>query len=173
MDQFGDNKGPLFFKQTRIGLNHRPFKIYKFRSMVVGADEILHQNPELYQKYVANNYKLEPEEDPRITKLGRILRKTSLDEIPQFINIIRGDMSLVGPRPIVKDELSWYEDRVDKFLSVKPGAMGLWQASGRSNIGYPERCDVELSYVDHASYWYDWQILFKNIISIFKSTGAY
>ena len=173
MDQFGDNKGPLFFKQTRIGLNHRPFKIYKFRSMVVGADEILHQNPELYQKYVANNYKLEPEEDPRITKLGRILRKTSLDEIPQFINIIRGDMSLVGPRPIVKDELSWYEDRVDKFLSVKPGAMGLWQASGRSNIGYPERCDVELSYVDHASYWYDWQILCKNIISIFKSTGAY
>lgn len=173
LDSFGDNKGPVFFKQTRIGMHHRPFKIYKFRSMVVNADEILHQDPELYQKYVANNYKLEPEEDPRITRLGRILRKTSLDEIPQFINILKGEMSLIGPRPVVKEEVKIYGDRADKFLSVKPGAMGLWQASGRSNIGYPERCDLELSYVDHASYWYDCRILFKNLISIFKSTGAY
>ena len=173
LDSFGDNKGPVFFKQTRIGMHHRPFKIYKFRSMVVNADEILHQDPELYQKYVANNYKLEPEEDPRITRLGRILRKTSLDEIPQFINILKGEMSLIGPRPVVKEEVKIYGDRADKFLSVKPGTMGLWQASGRSNIGYPERCDLELSYVDHASYWYDCRILFKNLISIFKSTGAY
>ena len=173
LDSFGDNKGPVFFKQTRIGMHHRPFKIYKFRSMIVNADEILHQDPELYQKYVANNYKLEPEEDPRITRLGRILRKTSLDEIPQFINILKGEMSLIGPRPVVKEEVKIYGDRADKFLSVKPGAMGLWQASGRSNIGYPERCDLELSYVDNASYWYDCRILFKNLISIFKSTGAY
>lgn len=173
LDSFGNNKGPVFFKQTRIGMHHQPFKIYKFRSMIVNADEILHQDPELYQKYVANNYKLEPEEDPRITRLGRILRKTSLDEIPQFINILKGEMSLIGPRPVVKEEVEIYGDRADKFLSVKPGAMGLWQASGRSNIGYPERCDLELSYVDHASYWYDCRILFKNLISIFKSTGAY
>ena len=173
LDSFGDNKGPVFFKQTRIGMHHQPFKIYKFRSMIVNADEILHQDPELYQKYVANNYKLEPEEDPRITRLGRILRKTSLDEIPQFINILKGEMSLIGPRPVVKEEVEIYGDRADKFLSVKPGAMGLWQSSGRSNIGYPERCDLELSYVDHASYWYDCRILFKNLISIFKSTGAY
>ena len=173
LDSFGDNKGPVFFKQTRIGMHHQPFKIYKFRSMIVNADEILHQDPELYPKYVANNYKLEPEEDPRITRLGRILRKTSLDEIPQFINILKGEMSLIGPRPVVKEEVEIYGDRADKFLSVKPGAMGLWQSSGRSNIGYPERCDLELSYVDHASYWYDCRILFKNLISIFKSTGAY
>ncbi len=173
MSLFGENKGPLFFKQTRIGKNGRPFKIYKFRSMIVNADEILHANPELYQKYVDNNYKLEPEEDPRVTKLGHWLRKTSIDEIPQFINILRGEMSIIGPRPVVKEELVEYGDRVDKFLSVKPGAMGLWQASGRSNIGYPERCDLELSYVDHASYWFDIKIMFKNIISIFKSTGAY
>ncbi|MCF0119728.1 MAG: sugar transferase, partial [Limosilactobacillus mucosae] len=128
---------------------------------------------ELYEKYVENNYKLEPDEDPRITNLGRWLRRTSIDEIPQFINILKGDMSIVGPRPVVKEELKEYGDRVDKFLSVKPGAMGLWQASGRSNIGYPERCDLELSYVDHASYWYDVKIMFKNIISIFKNTGAY
>lgn len=173
MTLFGENKGPLFFKQTRIGKNGRPFKIYKFRSMIVNADEILHANPELYQKYVDNNYKLEPEEDPRVTKLGHWLRKTSIDEIPQFINILRGEMSIIGPRPVVKEELVEYGDRVDKFLSVKPGAMGLWQASGRSNIGYPERCDMELSYVDQASYWLDIKIMFKNIISIFKSTGAY
>ena len=173
MSLFGENKGPLFFKQTRIGKNGRPFKIYKFRSMIVNADEILHANSELYQKYVDNNYKLEPEEDPRVTKLGHWLRKTSIDEIPQFINILRGEMSIIGPRPVVKEELVEYGDRVDKFLSVKPGAMGLWQASGRSNIGYPERCDLELSYVDHASYWFDIKIMFKNIISIFKSTGAY
>lgn len=173
MSLFGENKGPVFFKQTRIGKNGKPFKIYKFRSMIVNADEILHANPELYQKYVANNYKLEPDEDPRVTKLGHWLRKTSIDEIPQFLNILRGDMSIIGPRPIVKEELAVYGDRVDKFLSVKPGAMGLWQASGRSNIGYPERCDLELSYVDQASYWFDMKIMFKNIISIFKSTGAY
>ena len=173
MNRFGDNKGPLFYKQERIGWHGKSFKIYKFRSMIVNADEILHQDPELYQKYVANNYKLEPEEDPRITRLGRILRKTSLDEIPQFINILKGEMSLIGPRPVVKEEVEIYGDRADKFLSVKPGAMGLWQSSGRSNIGYPERCDLELSYVDHASYWYDCRILFKNLISIFKSTGAY
>lgn len=173
MSLFGENKGPVFFKQTRIGKNGKPFKIYKFRSMIVNADEILHANSELYQKYVNNNYKLEPEEDPRVTKLGHWLRKTSIDEIPQFINILRGDMSIIGPRPVVKEELVEYGDRVNKFLSVKPGAMGLWQASGRSNIGYPERCDLELSYVDQASYWFDTKIMFKNIISIFRSTGAY
>lgn len=171
--RFGENKGPVFFKQVRIGKNGKPFKIYKFRSMVVGADEILHKNKKLYAKYVKNNYKLEPEEDPRITKIGAWLRRTSIDEIPQFINTLKGDMSIIGPRPIVKEELAEYGDRVDKFLSVKPGAMGLWQASGRSNIGYPERCDMELSYVDHASYWFDCQIMFKNVISIFKHTGAY
>lgn len=171
--QFGENKGPVFFKQVRIGKNGKPFKIYKFRSMIVNADEILHQNKDLYQKYVENNYKLEPDEDPRITPLGAWLRRTSIDEIPQFINILKGDMSIIGPRPVVQEELKEYGDRVDKFLSVKPGAMGLWQASGRSNIGYPERCDMELSYVDNASYWFDCQIMFKNIISIFKHTGAY
>lgn len=170
---FGENKGPLFYKQVRIGWHGKPFKIYKFRSMVVNADTILENDPELYAKYVANNYKLEPGEDPRITRLGRWLRKTSIDEIPQFLNILRGEMSIIGPRPVVKAELSEYGDRVDKFLSVKPGAMGLWQSSGRSNIPYPERCDVELEYVDKASLGFDMEIMFKNIISIFKSDGAY
>ena len=166
MNRFGDNKGPLFYKQERIGWHGKPFKIYKFRSMVVNADKILEDDPELYDK-------LEPEEDPRITRLGEWLRKTSIDEIPQFINILRGEMSIIGPRPVVKKELAEYGDRVDKFLSVKPGAMGLWQSSGRSNIPYPERCDVELKYVDEASLAFDTKIMFKNIISIFKRDGAY
>lgn len=173
MSRFGENKGPVFFKQVRIGWHGKPFKIYKFRSMIVNADKILEADPALYKKYVTNNYKLEPSEDPRITRLGRWLRKTSIDEIPQFINILRGEMSIIGPRPVVKRELSEYGDRVDRFLSVKPGAMGLWQASGRSNIPYPQRCDVELEYVDKASLWFDTRIMFKNIISIFKSDGAY
>ena len=173
MNRFGDNKGPLFYKQERIGWHGKPFKIYKFSSMIVNADKILENDPELYAQYVANNYKLEPEEDPRITHLGEWLRKTSIDEIPQFINILRGEMSIIGPRPVVKAELAEYGDRVDKFLSVKPGAMGLWQSSGRSNIPYPERCDVELEYVDEASLRFDMKIMFKNIISIFKSEGAY
>ena len=173
MNRFGDNKGQLFNKQERICWHGKPFKIYKFRSMVENADKILENDPELYAKYVANNYKLEPEEDPRITRLGEWLRKTSIDEIPQFINILRGEMSIIGPRPVVKAELAEYGDRVDKFLSVKPGAMGLWQSSGRSNIPYPERCDVELEYVDEASLGFDMKIMFKNIISIFKRDGAY
>lgn len=170
---FFGNSGPLLYKQTRIGLNHKSFHIYKFRSMILNADKVLEENEILYKKYTDNNYKLEPEEDPRITKIGRWLRKTSIDEIPQFLNILNGSMSLIGPRPVIEQELSEYDDKVDKLLSVKPGAMGLWQASGRSNIGYPERAYLELSYVDSASMLFDISILFKNIISIFKSTGAY
>ncbi|WP_270768934.1 sugar transferase [Lacticaseibacillus rhamnosus] len=136
---FGRNKGPLFFKQTRVGLNGKKFKIYKFRSMVVNAEDVLRRCPSLHKKYVKNNYKLPVGEDPRVTKLGLFLRETSLDELPQFINILKGDMSMIGPRPVVEDELTEYGTHVDELLSTRPGAMGLWQASGRSNIGYPER----------------------------------
>ncbi|MED4320271.1 sugar transferase, partial [Weizmannia sp. CD-2023] len=121
---FGENKGPLIFKQNRVGKGGELFYIYKFRSMIVDADEKLKANKVLYQKYLKNNYKLEPEEDPRITKLGRFLRKTSLDEIPQLINVIKGDMSLVGPRPVVEEELLEYGERKNEFLSVKPGITG-------------------------------------------------
>lgn len=171
--RFGENKGPMIYKQRRIGKNGKPFKIWKFRSMVVNADKKLKANPELYRKYIANSYKLPAEEDPRITEFGRFIRKTSIDELPQFVNIFKGDMSLVGPRPVVEPELKEYGDQVEKLLSMTPGAMGWWQASGRSNIEYPERCEVELYYIDHASLWFDLKIIFMNIISIFKNTGAY
>ncbi|KRN76717.1 sugar transferase [Weissella minor] len=169
---FGENRGPIFYQQTRIGFEHRKFKIYKFRSMVVGADARLTENPELYAKFVANGYKLPTSEDPRITSLGAFLRKTSIDELPQFINILKGDMSIIGPRPVVEKELVEYGDEVDTFLSVRPGAMGLWQASGRSNIQYPERAQLELDYAKNANIWFDFRIIFMTIQAIFKKVGA-
>lgn len=169
---FGDNKGPVFYQQRRIGQNHEEFGIYKFRSMVVNAEEKLYADKDLYAKFVENGYKLPTEEDPRITKFGAFIRKTSLDELPQFINILIGNMSIIGPRPVVERELVEYGDRVDEFLSVKPGAMGLWQASGRSDIQYPERANLEISYVEHANLWFDFKILFMTVLAIFKGDGA-
>ncbi|WP_235045445.1 sugar transferase [Anoxybacillus ayderensis] len=170
---FGDSKGPIFFKQIRIGKHGERFYIYKFRSMIVNAEEKLKADKELYQKYLRNNYKLEPHEDPRITNLGRFLRKTSLDEIPQLINVLKGEMSLVGPRPVVEEELKEYGREVSKFLSVKPGMTGYWQVSGRSEVGYPERVDVELFYVDHQSLVLDIVILMKTMFMVVLRRGAY
>ncbi|MDA1952678.1 sugar transferase [Bacillus cereus] len=169
----GENKGPVFFKQVRIGEKGKEFRIYKFRTMIVNAEEKLKKNKELYRKYLENNYKLEPHEDPRITKLGRFLRKTSLDEIPQFLNVLKGEMSLVGPRPVVVEELEEYQEKVHEFLSVKPGVTGYWQVSGRSDVGYPERVDLELYYVYNASVWFDIKILLLTVKNVLLSKGAY
>lgn len=169
----GENKGPVIFKQIRVGENGREFKIYKFRSMVVNAEEKLKANELLFKKYVENSYKLEPEEDPRITRTGRFLRKTSLDELPQLINVLKGDMSLVGPRPVVVEELDEYGNRVSDFLSVKPGVTGYWQVSGRSNVHYPERVDVELFYVYNQSLSLDIKILFKTVQVVILKKGAF
>ncbi|WP_294975455.1 sugar transferase [uncultured Leuconostoc sp.] len=166
-------KSSALFEQQRIGKAGKPFYIYKFRSMVPNAEEILKADKVLYEKYVASGYKLPTKEDPRITKLGSFLRRSSIDELPQFWNMLIGDMSLVGPRPIVAEELKEYGDQKDIFLSVRPGALGLWQASGRSLIEYPERTQIELEYVAHAGFFYDISIVFRNVIAIFKSKGAY
>ncbi|PGS56048.1 multidrug MFS transporter [Bacillus sp. AFS041924] len=168
-----DRKGPAIFKQKRVGQNGKVFHIYKFRSMVTGAENKLKSNKELYKKYLLNNYKLEPHEDPRITKIGGFLRKTSLDEIPQFINILKGEMSLVGPRPVVQEELREYGIKTSEFLSVKPGATGFWQISGRSDVGYPERVDLELYYVYNQSLKFDIQILILTVIKVIRGVGAY
>lgn len=172
--QFGKNKGPVIFKQTRLGKNGKAFKIYKFRSMVTNSEEILKENQELYQKYVANSYKLPAGEDPRLTTIGGFIRKTSIDEIPQFFNILKGDMSLIGPRPIIPVEIEEYTPAErPELLSVKPGALGWWQVSGRSNINYPERCEVELYYVRHVSLKLDFEILFKSVVKILDRDGAH
>ncbi|CAM4030638.1 sugar transferase [Saccharibacillus endophyticus] len=168
-----DPKGPVFFKQKRFGKNSNMFSIYKFRSMATNAEQRLKEDPALYEKYVANNYKLEQDEDPRITSIGRFLRKTSLDELPQLLNVLKGEMSLVGPRPIVAQELKEYKDRKDDLLSVKPGVTGYWQVSGRSDVGYPERVDLELHYVYHRTIWLDIRILFATVVSVLLKRGAY
>lgn len=170
---FGENRGPLFFAHKRIGKNGRYFHIYKFRTMIVNAEEKLKSDKELYKKFVKNGYKLETEEDPRITKLGRFLRKTSLDELPQLVNVLLGNMSLVGPRPIIEAELAEYKDRKQEFLSVKPGVTGYWQVSGRSDVGYPERVDLELYYVHNKSLLFDIKILFKTFTTVIFQKGAY
>lgn len=170
---FGSNKGPVFFKQKRVGLNGQIFYIYKFRSMVVDAEKKLEENKELYKKYVENNFKLEQHEDPRITPFGRFIRKTSLDELPQFLNVLKGEMSLVGPRPVVLNELKEYKNQKDIFLSVKPGITGYWQVCGRSELGYPERVDVELYYVYNQSIGLDIVIMLKTIGLVLLKKGAY
>ncbi|HZH60174.1 MAG TPA: sugar transferase, partial [Metabacillus sp.] len=133
----------------------------------------LKKNKELYEKYLKNNYKLEAHEDPRITKLGNFLRKTSLDELPQLINVLKGNMTLVGPRPVVEEELMEYGENVNKFLSVKPGVTGYWQVSGRSNVGYPERVDLELYYVYNQSLLFDLRIIILTIWMVLIRRGAY
>jgi len=172
---FGKNKGKMLFKQKRIGKNGEYFYIYKFRSMRENADEILRADENLYKKYVQNGYKLEPNEDPRITKLGYFIRKFSIDEIPQFLNVLKGDMSLVGPRPIVLEELEEYNKLCEQelFLSMKPGITGVWQTSGRSNIGYPERVYLENSYAHNKSIFFDMKVLLLTVVKVLKKEGAY
>jgi exopolysaccharide production protein ExoY len=169
----GINKGQIFFKQVRIGQDGKKFYIYKFRSMIVDAEKRLKEDYQLYQKYLDNNFKLEQDEDPRITPFGRFIRKTSLDELPQFINVLKGDMSLVGPRPVVEKELNEYKNKKQDFLSVKPGITGYWQVCGRSDVGYPQRVEIELFYVYNKSLFLDLKILIKTVIQVVIRKGAY
>ena len=165
-----DSKGPVFFLHTRIGKNGKNIKIYKFRTMVTNAEELIKEfTPEQMKEY-KENYKLT--NDPRITKIGKFLRKTSLDELPQLINIIKGDLSIIGPRPVVKDELEKYEENIAKFLSVTPGLTGNWAANGRNNTTYEERMRLELEYVDNISLKTDIKIFFQTIYAVIKKEGA-
>lgn len=165
-----DSKGPVFFKHTRIGKNGKIIKLYKFRSMVINAEALIKSfTPEQMKEY-KENYKLT--NDPRITRVGNILRKTSLDELPQLINIIKGDLSIIGPRPVVAEELKKYQYNIDKFLSVTPGLTGYWAANGRSNTTYEERMEMELYYIDNLSLKMDLKVFFKTILSVVKKEGA-
>ncbi len=165
--------GPIFFTQERIGKDGKIFKMYKFRSMIVGADEKLKdmlENDEELRKEFETNRKLK--NDPRITRIGKFLRKTSLDEFPQFINVLKGEMSIVGPRAVIDDEIKLFGDKKEKFLSVKPGITGYWAANGRSNTTYEERVEMEVYYADNMSIWLDIKILFKTVIAVLKREGA-
>lgn len=167
-------KGSIFFTQYRAGLGGKKFKIIKFRSMVENAEEILISNKELYEKYKNNSYKLPPNEDPRLTNIGDFIRRTSIDEVPQFINLLLGDMSLIGPRPILDNELDEYTEEERRILlSVRPGITGIWQVSGRSDVFYPERCEMELYYPKNQSFWLDIKIIFLTIKQVLTREGAH
>lgn len=165
-----ESKGKVFFKHKRIGKNGKEIYIYKFRTMVENAEDLIKQFTPEQMKEFKENFKLE--NDPRVTKIGRILRKTSLDELPQLINIIKGDISIIGPRPVIEEELEKYGMNKNKFLSVTPGLTGYWAANGRSNTTYEQRMEMELYYVDNMSFKMDVKIFFKTVLSVLKKEGA-
>lgn len=169
-----DSSGPVFYAQVRIGRRGRPFKAWKFRTMVPNADQVLkeylHRQPEL-RNHWDQDRKLKY--DPRITRLGRWLRRTSLDELPQLWNVLRGEMSLVGPRPIVHDEVRRYADKFELYTQVLPGLTGLWQVSGRNNITYDERVNLDAYYVRNWSVWLDLYILIRTVWVVLMGDGAY
>lgn len=170
------SSGPIFYVQERVGKNRKKFYCLKFRTMVENADdillEIMENSPHLRQEF-EDNFKLK--KDPRITWIGRFLRMTSLDEFPQFWNVLKGDMSVVGPRPLVEEELPRYGRHINKILTIRPGITGLWQVSGRNDIPYPRRVQIDLYYANDKNLWMDMWILFKTIgVVIFpKNNGAY
>lgn len=165
-----DSKGPIIFGHDRIGLNGKKFKIYKFRSMVPNAKEVFDNFTKEQKEEFEKNFKLD--NDPRITKIGDFLRCTSLDELPQLLNIIKGEMSIVGPRPIIDEEIKKYGQDFQKAFSVKVGLTGYWQANGRSNTPYEERVKMDIHYVDNRSLIFDIKIILKTVISVIKKDGA-
>lgn len=166
--------GPAIYGHERIGKDGKPFKCLKFRSMVINSKEVLQEllenDPAAREEWDAT-FKLK--NDPRITKIGGFLRRTSLDELPQLFNVLKGEMSLVGPRPIITAELERYNDEVDYYLLSKPGMTGLWQVSGRSDVDYETRVYLDAWYVKNWSMWNDIAILFKTISVVLKKDGAY
>lgn len=168
-----ENDGPLFFEQLRIGKDGKQFRLYKFRTMVMNADEKLYkyleENEEARKEY--KKYK-KLKNDPRITKLGNFLRKTSLDEFPQFINLLKGDMSLVGPRPYLYREKNDMGDYYDQIVQVKPGITGYWQVNGRNDVDFEERTYMDTYYIEHRGIIMDLKIILKTVLKMFKKEGA-
>ena len=168
------SKGPVFYGHKRVGKNGKEFKCWKFRSMCIDADkkleEILANNPQMREEWEKER---KFTNDPRVTKFGKFLRKTSLDELPQLINILVGQMSFVGPRPVTEPELVKYGEYRDYVLSVSPGLSGMWQTSGRSDTEYEERISLDSYYIQNWSIWLDIWILIKTVYVVLKGRGAY
>ena len=166
-------EGPIFYEQLRIGKGGKQFRIYKYRTMVMNADEklweYLNSNEEAKKEY--EKYK-KLKDDPRITPVGKILRKTSLDEFPQFINVLKGEMSMVGPRPYLHREIKDMGDNYNKIISVKPGITGYWQVNGRSEIDFKQRTDMDVAYINDKNTWFDIKLVIKTVLKIFKKDGA-
>lgn len=163
--------GAAFYGHIRCGRGRRSFRCWKFRTMVMNAEALLEHNPELRSRFEMA-FKLRF--DPRVTRIGRLLRKTSLDELPQFLNVLLGDMSLVGPRPVTEAELvNRYGEVADLVTSVRPGITGLWQVSGRSSLSYAERVRLDVEYVSRRSFSYDLSIIARTPLALLRSDGAH
>lgn len=178
-----DSPGPVFADiPTRVGKNKKPFRMFKFRSMIVNAHQLLRTDPKLrkfYEKYKKNSYKLSLEEDPRITKVGRFLRRFSLDELPQIFNVLNGEMSIVGPRAYYPDELKNQqrvypesEKHIEELLKTKPGITGHWQVGGRSEINFDKRVKLDAQYARKKSIWQDLMIILKTPWVMLSGKGA-
>lgn len=163
---YGFQGRPILFEQIRMGLNGKKFKIYKFRTMMENAEELKCEFSEEERKEYQENLKIK--KDRRVTKIGKILRRTSLDELPQLYNILKGEMSLIGPRPILEIELARYQEKRGKFLSLKPGLIGYWQAYSKKDTTYEERMKMEIFYVENVSFWFDIKIFFKSILTVIR-----
>jgi lipopolysaccharide/colanic/teichoic acid biosynthesis glycosyltransferase len=164
-----DSKGPVLYRPEVVGLRGKRFTLLKFRSMVEDASAVLRAQPELWEEYRRN---LKVKADPRVTRLGKALRKASLDELPQLVNVLRGELSLVGPRVLSEVELARYGEAGEKVLSVVPGLTGLWQVSGRHELSFERRVELDLYYVDHRTLWMDLAILFRTVPAVFTGRGA-
>ncbi|RGR83283.1 sugar transferase [Heyndrickxia coagulans] len=165
-----DPKGTVFFKQIRVGKNSKEFYMFKFRSMVMDAEKRLDDLLE-YNEVEGAMFKIK--EDPRVTRIGRFIRKTSIDELPQLWNVLKGEMSLVGPRPPLVREVDQYSEYDMQRLLVTPGCTGLWQISGRSNLSFKEMVELDLNYVKNRTIFFDIKIIIKTIYTLFRSNDAY
>jgi len=165
-----DPKGPVFFKQVRVGKDGKEFYMYKFRSMVTNAEELLESLLHLNE---VSGAMFKMKDDPRITKVGKFIRKTSIDELPQLWNVLKGDMSLVGPRPPLPREVAQYTEYDKQRLLVTPGCTGLWQISGRSNVGFKEMVELDLQYIRNRSILFDLKIILKTVLVLFGSKDAF
>ena len=164
------SKGPVFFSQKRVGKNGELFEMYKFRSMVVNAEE-LKENLEEQNEMSGPMFKIK--DDPRITKVGKFIRKTSIDELPQLWNILKGDMSLVGPRPSLPKEVEQFDNWMFKRLSVRPGLTCYWQVSGRNNIDFEDWMKLDIKYVEERNFWIDIKLIFKTVFVLFGDKNAH
>lgn len=167
------SRGPVLFLQERVGLGGRHFRMVKFRTMHVNAESQLRSDPALWDEYVRNDFKLPASRENRVTPVGRFLRRSSLDELPQLLNVLRGHMSLVGPRPIVPAEIERYGRDKAAYLSVRPGITGTWQVNGRSGVGYPDRTVLDREYAESWTLRKDMGILLRTPIAVLSSRGAH
>ena len=165
-----EDHGPIFYKQVRVGENGKTFKMYKFRSMFVNADKMLDK---LKEQNDVDGPMFKMKRDPRVTKIGHFIRKHSLDELPQFFNVLKGDMSLVGPRPPLPSEVEEYSEYDKQRLFVIPGCTGLWQATERNEVGFNEMVQLDIQYIQRASFTFDLWIIWKTVEIVIKPNGSY